>query len=492
MTNFKIQTATKAPAEAQNQVFVVGLRSSNNHLEPVMGLLDSAHLNQLPLKNLGATARLESSTLIQGTDGKIYCLIGVGSDELDEDNLRELAGSAVRGLGNFEHVILDLPSEDLGDVSGIIEGVLLGSYRYTDYKSQKNPLAIKTVTVLTKVRNASSVIEETELICASVNEARDEINRPANDLYPANYALLAAKKAKSRKVSVEILDEKELAKQGFGGLSAVGKGSVRPPRLVKISYSPRGVGKHLAMVGKGITFDTGGLSLKPANSMVGMKYDMAGAATVLNAVLAIADLGVQTKVTAWMCLAENMPSGSATRPNDVIRLKNGKTVEVTNTDAEGRLVLGDGLSAASAEHPDLIVDVATLTGAARVALGNRYAGLMGSAAAVSQLEAAAFEAGELLWHMPLPIELKDMLKSDIADLQNAKIGNTAGGMLIGGLFLEEFIGHKKGSKTEKLPWAHLDIAGPANNDLPAFGYTPKGATGALIRTLVSLAKGMAH
>ena len=275
-------------------------------------------------------------------------------------------------------------------------------------------------------------------------------------------------------------------------MAGVGKGSARPPRLVKLSYSPKNASKHLALVGKGITFDTGGLSLKPANSMVGMKYDMAGAATVFNSILAIAQLGLPIKVTSWMCLAENMPSGTATRPNDVIKLKNGKTVEVTNTDAEGRLVLGDGLAAASLEFPDLIVDVATLTGAARVALGNRYAGLMGSAEAVSAVEAAAFEAGELVWHMPLPVELKDMLKSDIADLQNAKIGNTAGGMLIGGLFLQEFIGFKRKSKTEKLAWAHIDIAGPANNDLGAYGYTAKGATGVIIRTLVSLAKGMAH
>jgi leucyl aminopeptidase len=322
----------------------------------------------------------------------------------------------------------------------------------------------------------------------TVFATRDLVNTPPNDLYPESFADAVLKRVKGLDLKVEIWDEKKLAADGFGGILAVGKGSTRPPRLVKVSYKPKGATKHLALVGKGITFDSGGLSLKPAESMVGMKYDMTGAATVFEALIAIAKLGLSVEATAWLCLAENLPSGSATRPNDIIKIRNGKTVEVLNTDAEGRLVLADGLSAASETNPDLIIDVATLTGAATVALGNRYAGLMGTSEAISAVEAAAFDAGELVWHMPLPVEFRSLLDSELADIANVKIGQRAGGMLIGGLFLKEFVGKPATGEEQKIAWAHLDIAGPANNDAAAYGYTPKGATGALLRTLVSVAE----
>jgi leucyl aminopeptidase len=253
---------------------------------------------------------------------------------------------------------------------------------------------------------------------------------------------------------------------------------------VKLEYKPKGSKKHLALVGKGITFDTGGLSLKPAESMVGMKYDMTGAATSFQAIVAIAKLGLPVRVTAWLCLAENMPSGTAQRPDDVIKIRNGKSVEVLNTDAEGRLVLADGLSAAAETKPDLMVDVATLTGAATIALGNRYAGLMGDNTAVKTVEKAAETCGELVWHMPQPMELRALLNSEVADIANVKIGNRAGGMLIGGLFLREFV-------PEGIEWAHLDIAGPADNGGSAYGYTPKGGTGAYVRTLIELGQALA-
>jgi leucyl aminopeptidase len=240
----------------------------------------------------------------------------------------------------------------------------------------------------------------------------------------------------------------------------------------------------LALVGKGITFDTGGLSLKPSEAMVGMKYDMTGAATAFQSVIAIAKLGLPVRVTAWLCLAENMPSGTAQRPDDVIKIRNGKTVEVLNTDAEGRLVLADGLSIASEAKPDLILDIATLTGAATIALGNRYAGLMGEDSAIKTVENAAKDAGELVWHMPLPEELRPLLNSDVADIANVKIGNRAGGMLIGGHFLRDFV-------PNEISWAHLDIAGPADNSAGAYGYTPKGGTGVILRTMVAVAADLA-
>jgi len=265
-------------------------------------------------------------------------------------------------------------------------------------------------------------------------------------------------------------------------------GSARPPRLVKISYNAKRARKHLALVGKGITFDTGGLAVKPLGGMLGMKYDMAGAATVYAAILAISRLGLPINVTSFLCLAENMPSGTAMRPGDVFKSKSGKTVEVTNPDAEGRLVLADGITAASENRPDLIVDVATLTGAARIALGARYTGLMGSAVGVAALEAASESAGEPAWAMPLPKELRASLDSPVADLQNSKVGSTFGGMLVGGWFLSEFVGNKKDGS--KLDWAHLDIAGPADNEGSPYGYTPSGPTGAMVRTLINLAEAM--
>jgi leucyl aminopeptidase len=259
---------------------------------------------------------------------------------------------------------------------------------------------------------------------------------------------------------------------------------------VKIEYKPRGAKKHIALVGKGITFDTGGLTLKPGIGMLGMKYDMTGAATVGHAALAIAALKLNVRVTAYMCVAENMPSGTATRPNDIIKYRNGKTVEVTNTDAEGRLVLADGLILASEQKPDLIIDVATLTGAARVALGVRTTGLMGVGTGVETLQKAAEASGEALWAMPMPKELRALLNSDTADMINSKLGDPSGGMLVGAHFLKEFVGYHDRDKKNQIDWAHLDIAGPASNDGAPFGYTGKGATGVMLRTLVQVAKSL--
>jgi leucyl aminopeptidase len=290
-------------------------------------------------------------------------------------------------------------------------------------------------------------------------------------------------------VDVTIWDEKALEADGFGGILGVGLGSTRGPRLVKVSYAPTGAARHLALVGKGITFDTGGLSLKPPTGMVGMKYDMTGAATVLAVTLAAARLALPVRLTAWLCIAENMPSGSALRPNDVLRIRGGRTVEVLNTDAEGRLVMADGLVAASEEQPDAIVDVATLTGAAMVALGTRYAGVMGDDALVQKVVSAATDAGELVWPMPLPGELRASLNSEIADIANANPGNTAGGMLLAGVFLQEFVGTTgEGESATRIPWAHLDIAGPAKGPAAPYGFTGKGPTGVTVRALLRLAE----
>jgi leucyl aminopeptidase len=262
---------------------------------------------------------------------------------------------------------------------------------------------------------------------------------------------------------------------------------------MKLSYHPDGAETHLSLVGKGITFDTGGLSLKTPTGMVGMKYDMTGAATVAAVIRAIAQSEWRIRVTAWLAIAENMPSGEATRPNDVLTMHGGTTVEVLNTDAEGRLVLADALVAASAEHPDLIIDVATLTGAATVALGTRHTGAMGSVDEISRLVEVARERGENIWPMPIPEESRALLASDIADIANAKPGNTAGGMLVGAAFLSEFVGPtSQQNGAPRLPWIHLDIASTANNSGGAFGFTGSGPTGTTVRSLISFAEGLAR
>ena len=317
------------------------------------------------------------------------------------------------------------------------------------------------------------------MLAAAVHATRDLVNTSPLDLFPEAFADAAKAAAKGTKVKVQVLDEKALAAGGYGGILAVGQGSARPPRLVKLTYAPARAKRSVALVGKGITFDSGGLSIKPAAGMEAMKSDMAGAAAVLHTVLAAAALELPVKVTGWLCLAENMPSGTAQRPSDVITQKGGTTVEVLNTDAEGRLVLADGLVAAVEEKPDVVVDIATLTGAQLVALGPRVSAVMGTEDARGAVLTAAARAGEAFWPMPLPEELRASLDSTVADLKN--IGERFGGMLVAGLFLREFVGDT--------PWAHLDIAGPAFNEGAEHGPTPKGGTGVGVATMLALLEG---
>jgi leucyl aminopeptidase len=284
-------------------------------------------------------------------------------------------------------------------------------------------------------------------------------------------------------LKIQIWDEKQLKSQGFGGIVGVGQGSANPPRLLHISYTPKGkAAKRYAFVGKGITFDTGGLALKPAAGMEAMKSDMSGAAAVSAAVVAIAELKLNVAIESWAPLAENMPSDTATRPSDIITIFGGKTVEVLNPDAEGRLVLADALMKAQSSKNKLdgIIDVATLTGAQVVALGTRTSAVMTNNQEFSDsfLQVTA-QSGEQFWPMPLPEELRASLDSPVADLAN--IGDRMGGMLVAGLFLKDFV-------NPELPWLHLDIAGPAYNEAKPHGYTPVGGTGIALRSLVTLAE----
>ncbi|MEV4688363.1 leucyl aminopeptidase [Microbacterium sp. LWH3-1.2] len=411
-------------------------------------------------------------------------VVGTGSAP-DAAALRDAVGAAVRAITGFATVAVAAPFADPSLWTAAAEGAALGGYRFEGYKTEApKPRAQRVVVHGTAEPDhvALRLIVET---AASVALVKDLVNTPAEWLGPADVAARATESVADLPVTVEVLDEEALREQGFGGILGVGQGSDRPPRLIRLEYAPEGAARHVALVGKGITFDTGGLSLKPAASMVGMKYDMAGAATVLGVLRAAASVGAPVKVTAWLCVADNMPSGRATRPGDVLRLLDGTTVEVLNTDAEGRLVLADGLVAASREKPDVIVDVATLTGAILIALGTRHTGVMGDDDAVAAYLAAAGETGEPAWQLPLPAHMVEELDSPIADLQNAKIGDPAGGSLFAGLFLRHFVG-RTADETDapRIPWVHLDIAGSGTHKGAPYGFTDKGPTAATVRSLI--------
>lgn len=488
MTSPKLNIVPRFTTFSKATAYVVGVKTSGSKVSLADSPVELSSIAQLDLETLGVKATSESTFRLPAPNGAVYLLIGLGDGKLNAHTLREIAGAAARALPDAKEVVFGLPTSGKEETEALLEGALLGRYQFGSYKGlNKLPANVNAkLTVISSFKPSAAALTRIEVITEGVAATQDLVNAPANDIYPQSLAAAIQKAARGTGATVEIWDEKRLAADGFGGILGVGKGSSRPPRLVRVDYKPKSAKAHIALVGKGITFDSGGLSIKPAASMVGMKYDMTGAATVGQAALVIARLGLPIRVTAWMCIAENLVSGTSTRPSDVIKIRNGKTVEVINTDAEGRLVLADGLSIASEAKPDLIVDVATLTGAASVALGNRYTGLMGHGKGVDTLKAAAESSGELVWHMPLPADLKASLKSDIADIANAKFGAN-GGMLLGGLFLQEFIG-KKAKGDEQIDWAHLDIAPTANNDLSPWGYTGKGATGVMLRTLVALAE----
>lgn len=435
----------------------------------------------------GATDEVRRLPAAGGLAARTVVLTGVGALDAapDAETLRRAAGAALREVTGVRSVAVALPADDLEQVTVVVEGALLGAYAYTRYRtggSAADAAPAAEITVLTpraRDKAATRAVARAEVLAAAVHGVRDLVNAAPNDLFPAAFADAAkavVKDAGARSLKVTVLDEKALAAGGYGGILGVGQGSARPPRLVKVAYTPSRPAARVALVGKGITFDSGGISIKPAAGMDAMKSDMAGAAAVLHTVVAAARLELPVAVTAWLCLAENMPSGTAQRPSDVLTIRGGKTVEVLNTDAEGRLVMADGLVAAVEEKPDVVLDIATLTGAQLVALGPRVSAVMGDDATRTEVVDAAAAAGEAFWPMPLPADLRAGLKSKVADIAN--IGDRFGGMLTAGLFLQEFVG--------TTPWAHLDIAGPAFNEKAPFGYTPAGGTGVGVRTLLAL------
>ena len=428
-------------------------------------------------------------------DGAPIALVGLGSAAPDADALRYAAGSGARQLTGIEKLAIALPAGSAADAAAILEGAGIGAYAYTGYRvdslgTTKTPADDITVHLPESLEaDDDALVERATAIVTAIHTVRDLVSTPASDLYPETLAAAASDLVQDLPIGIEVLDEAALTAGGYGGILGVGSGSVRPPRMVTLRYTPAEATTHLSLVGKGITFDTGGLQVKPASGMINMKYDMTGAVTVLAVIVAAARLALPLTITARMCIAENMVSGSSMRPNDILHIRGGTTVEVLNTDAEGRLVLADGLVDASAEAPDIIVDVATLTGAARTALGERYIPVMGDEQIAHRLTVAGASVGETLWYMPMPPELRSQLDSDIADIANGRPAQPVGGMLVAAHFLKHFIGTRgEGPDATPIPWAHLDIAGPANNPGGGWGMTPKGATGVAVRTLLAFAE----
>lgn len=450
-------------------------KSTASHLDTVLPLLEVT-------STVGATTTLPA---VPGLKADKVVLVGLGDTTPGTDTLRRAAGAAVRAAGKGS-VALALPHTDERQLAAIAQGALSGDYAFTTHKSTSEDRVEREVTLFSELDRKSSpkdVLAQASTVARNVAWARDLVNTAPNLLYPQSFTeqVQQVAKASSGKLSVKVLDEKALAEGGFGGIVGVGQGSSRPPRIVTLSYTPRSKKvPHVALVGKGITFDTGGVCIKPSAGMVTMKSDMAGAAAVAATVVAAAELELPVAVTGYLCLAENMPGGNAQRPGDVVTMRNGTTVEIIDTDAEGRMVLADGMALAAESGPDQILDVATLTGACVVALGPKIFGVMGNDEQLrTAVTTASDRADEPSWPLPLPQDLRSGLDSAVADI--AHKGDRWGGALTAGLFLQEFA---KDSKGENIPWAHLDIAGPSFNEGGAWGHVPKGGTGVAVGTLL--------
>jgi len=448
------------------------------------------------LKLLGATGVQGEVTKLAtlGTvAAPVVAAVGLGTADAAPapETLRRAAGAAVRALAGVGRVALLLPVDDepdLADIRALAEGALLGAYRFSGYKTRpqpgrRDPVEVVSVHVPDAVDTAAQAeIDRAAIVTGAVVQARNWVNTAPNDLRPPVFADAVAAAARDAGLDVEVLDEVALREGGYGGITAVGQGSQAPPRLVRIAYTPDGVDepRRVALIGKGITFDTGGVSIKPAQGMWEMKADMAGAAAVAATMLAVAALRPAVAVTAYLPMAENMPSGSAYRPGDVVTMYGGTKVEVLNTDAEGRMILGDAMARACADGCDYLVETSTLTGGQIIALGKRIAGVMGTPAFCDRVKAAGEEAGEPAWPMPLPDDVRKGMESEVADISQTNAAmDRAGHMLQGGVFLSEFV-------DEGVDWAHIDVAGPGYHSGEPFGYWAKGGTGVPVRTLLEL------
>jgi leucyl aminopeptidase len=474
-----------SPAAVDADAVVIGLVAAESdappQLAPGADELDAAFDGQLAelLAVAGATGKADEVVKLP-TRGSLRAplLVAVGlgkeGDGLRPEQVRRASGAAARALAGTDHAVSTLGRIDLAAAA---EGSLLGAYAFTTYRTNGNRKApLARLSLVTDAADADEALRTAPAVSEAVRTARDLVNTPPNDLYPETFAARARELAEAAGLEVEVLDDAALAEAGFGGVLGVGQGSSRKPRLVRLRWaggpSPRA---HVALVGKGITFDTGGISIKPAANMDHMTSDMSGAAAVIATTVLAASLELPVAVTATVPMAENMPSDTAYRPGDVLRMYGGRTVEVLNTDAEGRLILADAIVRAGEDSPDYLIETSTLTGAQMVALGMRTMGIMGEDAFRDRVAALARECGEDGWAMPLPEHIRADLDSRVADLANVT-GQRWGGMLVAGTFLREFV-------PDGVAWAHLDIAGPSFHTGGPYGYTAKGGTGVPVRTL---------
>jgi leucyl aminopeptidase len=444
---------------------------------------------EVALKALGAKGGAEQTTRVVvpslGVPSVLAIGLGKPRDEWPADVIRRAAGVAARSLSGTETVVTTLSELDL---EAAVEGLILGAYRFTDFRSAKTApkeAGLAKVIALSTTKGAKAKASRAADIAAAVATARDFVNTPPSHLFPAEFAKRAKALGEAAGLEVEVLDDKALDKAGYGGVVGVGKGSDRPPRLVRLVHKGgKKQAKKVALVGKGITFDTGGISIKPAANMHHMTSDMGGAAAVIATVVLAAKRELPIDVIATVPMAENMPSATAQRPGDVLTQYGGITVEVLNTDAEGRLILADAIVRACEDEPDYLIETSTLTGAQTVALGARTPGVMGSDEFRDRVATLSQEVGENAWPMPLPEELKDDLKSTVADLANVS-GSRYAGMLVAGVYLREFV-------ADGVQWAHVDIAAPAYNTGGPWGYTPKGGTGVPTRTMFAVLEDIAE
>lgn len=499
---------TASPAKTRAEAVVVGIGQGAKAVEVTAGAEDvkAAYGRRWRgmLATLGVSGKAgEVTRLPAGSEigAQLLVLVGLGKAGTDgtysADAVRRAAGAAARSVPNATSVAVSLPADTPELVRAVTEGYVLGGYTYTTYKSSaaksnggksggdgNGPSDVAILSAIARRTDAVTAFEEAQVLAQAVAGTREWVNIPPADLTPPAFADAIAHVAELVEgVETTVYDEKQLAELGCGGILAVGMGSAAKPLLVELTYSPDEARGHIALVGKGITFDSGGLTIKPGSSMSTMKSDMAGAAAVAQATFAIARLGLPVKVSAFVPMAENMVSGSSYRPGDVVTHYGGTTVEVSNMDAEGRMILADALVRATEVSPDLIIDVATLTGHMVMALGDRVSGVLGSEDVVDRVLAAADVAGEQMWPMPIPEWMDERIRSSkVADL-NQHDWIRWGGGLYAAAFLREFTGG--------LPWAHLDIAGPSFNSGGASGHLTPGGTGVAVATLVDYVREMA-
>jgi leucyl aminopeptidase len=425
-----------------------------------------------------------------GFQAQRVLLIGLGqSEKVDRESIRSVAGAAVKEalskkLSTIDIVILEdeiLPIKEKEQVLALLEGAGLANHIYENYKKERKKKPLKTIRLLTSLaasKKYTELADQVVIICRATHQVREWVNMPSNDKPPIIFAKMVSKLARNAGLKVTLIKEKELIEKKLGALLAVASGSTHRPCLLIIEYHPQKAKKQVALVGKGVTFDSGGINLKSTSNMGNMKADMAGAATVAATLLTAAQLKLNLNIVGVMPLVENLPSGQSYRPGDIVRSYSGKTIEIGNTDAEGRLILADAMEyTIDLFKPEIMIDIATLTGACMVALGEKITGLFSFDDALAK---AIIQAGEdtheRCWRMPMPEDYKKLIKSDIADLRN--VGHTHwAGAIAAALFLSEFA-----SKTR---WAHLDIAGPAHGESSST-YTPSGASGFGVRLLTNL------